>query len=59
MSNWWEEQILKEETGTGRTAYNRHVTKNRKELFSVPPSELNLQNNYDTLDTTYNRCLGR
>ena len=22
MSNWWEEQILKQETGVGRTAYN-------------------------------------
>ena len=58
MGNLQEEQILREETGVGRTTYMNHHTKERQQLYTVPPSELNLQKK-EELDSTYDRTLGK
>lgn len=58
MANWWEEQVLREETEVGRTCYPRHHTKARTALYSLPPAELKLQEKKD-VDSTYDRTLGK
>ena len=58
MGNWWEEQVLREETGVGRTTYMQHHQKEREKLYTVAPGELKLQEESD-LDSTYDRTLGK
>lgn len=41
IGNWFEEEILRNKTGEGRTIAGQHVEKTRAELFDRPPEEFN------------------
>lgn len=60
MLNWFEEDVLRETTGEGRTLGSTHIAKKREELYLKPGQEL--QNVYiqsTNGDQTFDRIFGR
>lgn len=40
IGNWYEERVIKDVTGVGRTVPGSHIKKDRKELFTKPPEDI-------------------
>jgi len=60
MSNWYEERVLREDTGVGRTLGNTHINKKHDDLFIKPVDEL--QTVYEQNKSqapTFDRVFGR
>lgn len=59
MGNWWEEQTLREQTKVGRTTYNRHITKNREDLYLAPYADIEYLKDQPQMDSTKDRTMGK
>jgi len=60
MSNWYEERVLREDTGVGRTLGNAHINKKHDDLFRKPVDELEpVYEQNKTQVPTFDRVFGR